>query len=91
MNRRRRSPTTKLRLKRRHASRPAGPTIGDQNPNNAKNNFPPTTRGGAFAPEMIERFTEVDGDRLKIYYAQSAWNPYTVVKMRSEFKIERRR
>jgi hypothetical protein len=27
------------------ASGPAGPTIGDQNPNNAKNSFLPTTRG----------------------------------------------
>jgi CheY-like chemotaxis protein len=37
---------------------------------------------------MIERFTRVEGETLKIY-TMSTWNPYTVVKMRSEFKITR--
>jgi Domain of unknown function (DUF4185) len=60
---------------------PAGPTIGDNDPN--------TTRGGDYAPQMIERFTKVQGDTLTIYYTMSTWNPYTVVKMRSEFKITR--
>lgn len=56
-----------------------GPTIGG--------NDPYTTRGGAYAPYMIERFTKVAGDRLKIYWVVSTWNPYTVVLMRSEFAI----
>ena len=56
-----------------------GPTIGS--------NDPVTTAGGDFAPLLIERFLRVAGDRLKIYYTMSTWNPYTVVKMRSEFKI----
>jgi hypothetical protein len=60
---------------------PAGPTIGGNDPN--------TTRGGDYAPQMIERFTKVQGDTLTIYYTMSTWNPYTVVKMRSEFKITR--
>ncbi|MGD1158368.1 MAG: hypothetical protein ABSA41_21450 [Terriglobia bacterium] len=38
---------------------------------------------------MIERFTEVKGDTLTIYYNLSTFNPYTVVKMRSEFKIRK--
>jgi hypothetical protein len=38
---------------------------------------------------MIERFTRVSGSMLKIYYVMSTWNPYTVVKMRSEFTIIR--
>ncbi len=38
---------------------------------------------------MIERFTEVDGNTLKIYYTMSTWNPYTVVKMESDFAIIR--
>jgi len=36
---------------------------------------------------MIERFTEVEGDTLKIYYNMSTWNPYAVVLMESDFKI----
>jgi hypothetical protein len=60
---------------------PAGPTIGENDPN--------TTRGCDYAPQMIERFTRVQGDTLTIYYTMSTWNPYTVVKMRSEFKITR--
>ena len=36
---------------------------------------------------MIERFTTVNGNMLTIYYTLSTWNPYTVVKMRSQFKI----
>jgi hypothetical protein len=70
-----------------NASGPAGPTIGDQNPNHASNNYPPTTRGGPFAPELIERFTEVEGDTLKIYYNLSTFNAYTVMKMESDFTI----
>jgi hypothetical protein len=58
-----------------------GPTIGP--------NDPYTTPGGSYAPMMVERFTRVAGDTLKIYYALSTWNPYTIVMMRSEFKITR--
>ena len=56
-----------------------GPVIGS--------NDPYTTPGGDFAPLMIERFTRVSGNTLKIYYMMSTWNPYTVVKMRSEFQV----
>ena len=58
-----------------------GPTIGP--------NDPVTTRGGAYAPYMIDRFTRVNGNRLSIYYTLSTWNPYTIVEMRSEFTITR--
>jgi len=58
-----------------------GPTIGP--------NDPVTTSGAAYAPSIIERFTRVAGSTLKIYYLLSTWNPYTVVKMRSEFSITR--
>lgn len=58
-----------------------GPTIGP--------NDPVTTAGAAYAPSIIERFTRVTGNTLKIYYLLSTWNPYTVVKMRSEFSITR--
>lgn len=57
----------------------AGPMIGPKNPQ--------ATPGGDYAPQMIERFTTVQGNTLKIYYSLSTWNPYTVVEMRSEFQI----
>jgi lysophospholipase L1-like esterase len=59
-----------------------GPTIGG--------NDPFKTRGGNYAPYMIERFTKVEGGRLSIYYVMSTWNPYTVVLMQSQFTIVRR-
>ena len=65
-------------------SGPVGPTIGDQTKND-----PANTIGHPYAPFMIERFTEVQGDTLKIFYTMSTWNPYTIVKMESDFKIDR--
>lgn len=59
----------------------AGPTIGFNDPN--------TTRGAAYAPYMIDRFTRVNGSTLSIYYTVSTWNPYTVVMMRSDLTIGR--
>ena len=56
-----------------------GPTIGMNDPTN--------TAGGDFAPIMIERFTRITNSSLYIYYVMSTWNPYTVVKMRSQFTI----
>jgi hypothetical protein len=61
---------------------PAGPTVGNQAIND-----PDTTSGGTFGPEIIEPFTQVVGDTLKLYWTMSTWNPYTVVKMRSMFLI----
>ncbi len=58
-----------------------GPTIGQ--------NDSYQTHGAAYAPFMIERFTNVAGDKLSIYYTLSTWNPYTVVEMRSDFTISR--
>jgi hypothetical protein len=46
-----------------------------------------TTPGVIYAPHLIERFTTVSGDRLKIHYTESTWNPYVVVRMKSEFAI----
>jgi hypothetical protein len=63
---------------------PGGPTIG---PQTAPGNPPLSTRGGIYAPEMIGRFTEIQGDTLKIYYTLSTWNPYAVVEMESDFQI----
>jgi uncharacterized protein (TIGR03437 family) len=56
-----------------------GPTIGSNNIY--------TTSGGCFAPLMIGRFLTVTGNILKVYYNLSTWNPYVIVRMRSEFMI----
>lgn len=45
-------------------------------------------QGAIYAPYVIERFTRVEGDRLKLYYTLSTWNPYVVLLMRSEFKLQ---
>lgn len=55
----------------------------------AGSNDPYATRGGMYAPLMIERFNSVVGSTLKVYYTLSTWNPYTIVKMRSQFTITR--
>jgi uncharacterized protein (TIGR03437 family) len=60
---------------------PAGPTISPLN------NDPQTTRGGGYAPQMVQRFTEIAGSTLKIFYTLSTWNPYAVVLMESDFNI----
>jgi uncharacterized protein (TIGR03437 family) len=61
---------------------PSGPTIGDQTKND-----PTTTRGGAYAPALVERFTIISGSTLKLFYMFSTWNPYAVVMMESDFGI----
>jgi hypothetical protein len=58
-----------------------GPTIAPAN------NDPCATRGGSYAPFIVERFVKVDGNTLSLYYTASTWNPYTVVLMRSDFAI----
>ena len=56
-----------------------GPTIG--------NNDVYATSGGAFAPQMIERFITVTGGTMTLYYNVSTWNPYVVVRMKSQFTV----
>jgi uncharacterized protein (TIGR03437 family) len=60
---------------------PAGPTI------DVTNNDPQTTKGGGYAPQMVQRFTEIAGNTLKIFYTLSTWNPYAAVLMESDFTI----
>ncbi|SPE41830.1 exported hypothetical protein [Candidatus Sulfopaludibacter sp. SbA3] len=61
---------------------PSGPTIGGQTANN-----PATTRGAAYAPTFVERFTIISGSTLKLFYMFSTWNPYAVVMMESDFNV----
>jgi hypothetical protein len=64
-------------------SGPGGPMIDED----TGNNDPETSRGGAFAPSIIERFTTLKNGKFSIYYTLSTWNPYTVIKMRSDFNM----
>jgi len=43
--------------------------------------------GEAFAPMIIERFTTVSNNTLKLYYTMGTFNPYTVLKMLSTFTV----
>jgi hypothetical protein len=56
-----------------------GPVIGGRDP--------ARVAGGAYAPYMIERFTQIKGNSLILRYVMSTWNPYVVVLMRSTLAI----
>jgi len=58
---------------------PAGPVIGA--------NDASSTRGGAYAPAFVERFTIISGNVLKLFYMFSTWNPYAVVMVESDFNL----
>lgn len=60
----------------------AGPSAGNQQ----KNVFD-KTRGIAYGPAIIDRFITVEGEKLKLFYLMSTWNPYTNVMMESDFVI----
>jgi hypothetical protein len=59
----------------------SGPVIGkgQKNPN--------AVHGGAYAPYVVERWTNVRDNKLNVYYTLSTWNPYVVVLMRSSFDV----
>jgi hypothetical protein len=61
-------------------SSPQGPVIGKGDP--------ATRKGGTYAPYVIERFTQREGDALTLHYVLSTWNPYTVVLLRSALRVE---
>ena len=48
------------------------------------------SRGDTYGPFMIGRFNKIDNDArmISIYYTLSTLNPYTVLLMRSDFRIE---
>ena len=63
---------------------PAGPVIGASAPFGHEA-F--TTKGGAFAPEIIGRFSGSKDGRLRLLYTLSTWNPYAVVLMETDFTV----
>src|SRR5579871_4206016 len=64
------------------SSGPAGPTAGNQ-----KKNIYDATRGIAYSPAIVDRFTTIQDGVLKLYYMISTWNPYAVVMMESGFRL----
>ncbi len=60
----------------------AGPVVGIGKDN------PKKVGGGHYAPYVVERFTKFNNGILTIYYVLSTWNPYVVVLMKSQFKVE---
>jgi hypothetical protein len=62
---------------------PAGPALNPNDPKACQ------TRGDAYGPFMIHRFNSLDQNNatLSIYYTMSTFDPYTIVLMRSDFKI----
>ncbi len=45
--------------------------------------------GGEYGPYIISRFTTGTTERCRLYYTMSTWNPYQVVVMQSEFRLEK--
>jgi hypothetical protein len=43
--------------------------------------------GATYAPYVVERWTRVEKGIMDIYYVLSTWNPYVVVLMKSQFKV----
>jgi hypothetical protein len=68
-------------------SGPAGPVIGGGLDPFGEKAF--TTRGTAFAPEIIGRFSGSKNGMLRLQYNISTWNPYAVVRMETDFTISR--
>lgn len=47
-----------------------------------------TDWGGEYGPYLISRFTTGTEKRCSLYYAMSTWNPYQVVIMRSDVRLD---
>ena len=46
-----------------------------------------STDGAVFAPQIIGRFSGSQNGNLRLQYNISTWNPYTVVRMETNFTI----
>jgi hypothetical protein len=44
--------------------------------------------GGEYGPYIMARFTSGTAERCRIYYTMSTWNPYQVVVMRSDLRLQ---
>jgi hypothetical protein len=59
-----------------------------RNPRSCDTEHPFEDIGVEYSPEIIERFSKVDGDRLTVHWFMSVWNPYRVIQMKSEITLE---
>ena len=59
-----------------------GPVIGKAQADSA------AVKGGTYAPYVVERWTKVQASELDLYYVLSTWNPYVVILMKSQMKVE---
>jgi hypothetical protein len=62
----------------------AGPVIAREGKDD-----PGVVPGGAYGPYVVERWTRVEDDRVRLYWLLSTWNPYVVVLMSSELQVRR--
>jgi hypothetical protein len=46
------------------------------------------TWGGEYGPYIMARYTTGNADGCRIYYTMSTWNPYQVMVMRSDLRLE---
>ncbi|MBI4952034.1 MAG: hypothetical protein HY908_08370 [Myxococcales bacterium] len=60
----------------------AGPKIGKDR------DHPEKARGTVYAPFVVERWTRLEGDTLRIYFTLSLWNPYVVLLMRADLALD---
>jgi hypothetical protein len=56
-------------------------------PRSCDNKNPYEDIGVEYSPQVIERFSRVDGDTLTIHWFMSIWNPYRVIQMRSAITL----
>jgi len=47
--------------------------------------------GGEYGSYIMARYTTGDADGRRIYYVMSTWNPYQVVVMRTDLKLQETR
>ena len=44
--------------------------------------------GGEYGPYIMARYTTGDAKGCRLFYTMSTWNPYQVVVMRTDLKLE---
>ena len=62
--------------------------VGPHGPIAVPGGDPERIGGGEYGPYIIERFTRLADSTLTIYYVMSTWNPYTVVLMKSQLRVD---
>jgi hypothetical protein len=61
-----------------------------KNPDNLSDPKRGLENGGEYGPYIMARYTTAVGGGCRIYYTMSTWNPYQVVVMQSDLRLEPR-